>query len=121
LGSFLNLSAVVASLQGAARIDILCAGTDGAESREDILAAGAIVEMLTANVSSDWQLDEGATEALAQWRSRGDDLAFDLRSTPGGRNLLEIGMDDDLVDCARIDTLAVVPELNVSTWQITAG
>ncbi len=42
-------------------------------------------------------IDEAATVALAEWRCRGDDLAVELRSTPGGRNLLSIGMDRDLV------------------------
>ena len=34
----MNLSAVVASVKDEPRIDILCAGTDGEETREDILA-----------------------------------------------------------------------------------
>ncbi len=46
-------------------------------------------------------------------------LAIELRDTPGGRNLLEIGIDHDLVDCARIDRSTVVPELDVRDWRIT--
>lgn len=120
VGSFLNLSAVAASLGSAPRVDILCAGTDGVESREDILAAGAIVEKLAARDNGEWQLDDGAKRALAEWQSRGSDLAVDLRTTPGGANLLEIGMDHDLVDCARIDALSVVPELDIAAWRIRA-
>ncbi len=118
-GSFLNLSAVAASIRDEPRIDILCAGTDGVESREDILAAGAIVEQLIARDRDGWQLDEAAQAALAEWQRRGEDLAVELRSTPGGANLLAIGMDHDLVDCARIDALSIVPELDVSAWRIT--
>jgi 2-phosphosulfolactate phosphatase len=120
VGSFLNLSALVASIRDEPRIDILCAGTDGVESREDILAAGAIVERLLPRDRSAWQLNEAAQAALAEWQSRGEDLAVELRSTPGGRNLLEIGMDHDLADCARIDALAVVPELDIPTRRIKA-
>lgn len=119
-GSFLNLSALVASLQDAPRVDILCAGTDGEESREDILAAGAIVEKLHASGGADWKLDAGAKAALVEWQSRGDNVADELQSTPGGRNLLDIGHDHDLVDCTRIDALTVVPELDVAAWRITA-
>ncbi len=119
VGSFANLSAVVESIRDQPRVDILCAGTDGTESREDILAAGAIVEQLLSRDRTAWQLNKAAQAALAEWQARGDDLAAELRSTPGGRNLLEIGMDHDLVDCARIDALAVVPELDISTWRIT--
>ena len=55
-----------------------------------------------------------ASRAATIWPS-------ELRDTPGGRNLLEIGMDHDLVDCARIDTLAVVPELDIAAWRITVA
>jgi phosphosulfolactate phosphohydrolase-like enzyme len=101
-------------------VDILCAGTDGVESREDILAAGAVVEKLISGNSVDWQLDARAQSALAAWHACGHELAAELRNTPGGRNLLEIGMDHDLVDCAQIDTLSVVPELDVAAWRITS-
>jgi 2-phosphosulfolactate phosphatase len=120
-GSFLNLSALVESLRNDARVDILCAGTDGVESREDILAAGAIVEKLVAEERGNWKVDARAGEALAEWQARGAVLAVELRDTPGGRNLLEIGMDHDLVDCARIDALTVVPVLDIPAWQITAS
>jgi 2-phosphosulfolactate phosphatase len=119
-GSFLNLSAVAASLEKEPRVDILCAGTDGVESREDILAAGAVVEKLISGNSVDWQLDARAQSALAEWQACSDDLALELRETPGGRNLLEIGMDHDLVDCAQIDTLSVVPKLDIAAWRITS-
>jgi 2-phosphosulfolactate phosphatase len=119
VASFMNLSAVAESIRNEPRIDILCAGTDGVESREDILTAGAIVEKLVSRNRSTWKLDDAAAAALAQWRARGDDLAVELRTTPGGRNLLEIGMEQDLVDCARIDALTVVPELDASAWRIT--
>ena len=88
VGSFVNLSAVVASIRDEPRVDILCAGTNGVESREDILAAGAIVEQLVARDRSAWQLNDSAQAALAEWQTRGDDLAVELRATPGGRNLL---------------------------------
>jgi phosphosulfolactate phosphohydrolase-like enzyme len=97
----------------------LCAGTDGVESREDILTAGAIVEQLVSRNRAAWTLNDVAQAALAEGQARGDDLAVELRTTPGGRNLLAIGLDRDLVDCACIDALAVVPELNISAWRIT--
>ena len=119
VGAFLNLSAVAESLQNAPRVDILCAGTDGRESREDILAAGALVEKLLVRDSAAWSLNSAAESALAEWQARGKDLAIELRATPGGENLLAIGHDHDLVDCAQVDALAVVPELDVSSGRIT--
>lgn len=119
VAAFVNLSAVVRSILDEPRIDILCAGTEGVESREDILAAGAIVEQLRAGDRTKWQLNEAAQEALDTWQARGNKLSVELRFTPGGVNLLAIGMDRDLVDCARVDSLTVVPELNVVAWRIT--
>jgi 2-phosphosulfolactate phosphatase len=119
VGAFVNLSAVAESLQNAPRVDILCAGTDGRESREDILAAGVLVDKLAARDSTAWKLNAAAEAALAEWQSRGEDLSVELRATPGGENLLAIGHDHDLVDCAQIDALAIVPELDVSTGRIT--
>jgi phosphosulfolactate phosphohydrolase-like enzyme len=111
---------VVESIREVPRVDVLCAGTDGVESREDILVAGAIAEHLLAHDRFAWKLDAAALAALAEWLACGGQLATELRETPGGRNLVEIGMGLDIVDCARIDALAVVPELDVSTWRITA-
>jgi len=119
VGSLVNLTAVVASLRDAPRVDILCAGTDGVESREDILASGAIVEQLIAPDRTAWQLSAAADAALAAWQSRGNDLVEELRQSPGGRNLVAIGLNADLADCACIDALAVVPELDVSKNRIT--
>ena len=47
------------------RVDILCAGTDGEETLEDILAAGAIVDLLTSATDAKWQLNDAAAAAAA--------------------------------------------------------
>jgi hypothetical protein len=49
-----------------------------------------------------------------------DQLALELRDTTGGKNLLSIGLEHDLVDCAQVDRLSVVPRLDVNAWRITA-
>lgn len=119
VGAFVNLSAVARSLLDAPQVDILCAGTEGEESLEDILAAGAIVEQLVASDRAKWRLSDAAETALATWQARGNKLAVELRFTPGGVNLLAIGMDRDLVDCARVDSLPVVPEYDPIAGRIT--
>jgi 2-phosphosulfolactate phosphatase len=126
VGSTLNRAAIAAALADEANVDILCAGTDGQQTREDILAAGAIVERL---VSAACRLGGSAEDALSQWkevvaaagatgRSLGDQFALELRVTPGGRNLLAIGHDFDLETCAQLDTLEVVPELDQTSGVI---
>ena len=46
IGSFVNFSAVVKELDGELPIHLLCAGTRGRVTREDVLFAGALVEKL---------------------------------------------------------------------------
>jgi len=129
VGSLLNLSSVVASLKVEPRVDVLCAGTDGEETREDILAAGAIVSRLMELSERDWEMSAAAKDACAHWqsvvagakaagRSLNEQVALELRGTPGGRNLVAIGLDHDLVDCARIDRISVVPEFDARSRRI---
>ena len=49
-----------------------------------------------------------------------EQLAIEMRDTAGGHNLIEIGLDQDVVDCAEIDRLGIVPKLDVRAWRITA-
>jgi len=129
IGAMVNLSAVVASVKGCPRVDVLCAGTGGLETREDVLAAGAIVHCLCLPESGAWQLGDDAEAARRAWqsllsaaqaagRTPSDELALELRDTPGGRNLLAIGMDADLVVCAQSDALDVVPEFDRDSGRI---
>ena len=129
VGAFLNLSAVVRSIKDEASVEILCAGTDGEVTREDTLVAGAMVHQLCHLPSANWHLNDSAAMVGADWslilakaelgsRTVNEQLALELRDTPGGRNLLGIGLDQDLVDCAQVDRLSIVPELDVRAWRI---
>jgi 2-phosphosulfolactate phosphatase len=130
VGALVNLSAVVASIQDEPRIDILCAGADGVATREDILAAGAMTNRLAELWGPSCQINQQATAAQREWlevaakakssrKPLNEQLAIELHDSQGGRNLLGIGLDRDLVDCAQIDRLSVVPELDVRKWRIT--
>jgi 2-phosphosulfolactate phosphatase len=131
VGSCLNLSAVAASIKDKARVDVLCAGTNGVETDEDILAAGGLVHELChfdGAVATE-SMTEAAAMAGAKWsllkakahvagRTLDEQLAISLRDTQGGRNLLGIGLDQDLLDCAQIDRLRIVPVLDIAAWRI---
>jgi 2-phosphosulfolactate phosphatase len=130
VGAFVNLSAVVASILKERQVDILCAGTDGGATREDILAAGAMASRFIRCAKGKCELNVPATAALQEWetvvgraekadRPISEQLTLELRDTPGGQNLLGIGLDIDLIDSAQIDRLEIVPELNVAEWRIT--
>lgn len=121
MGTVINLSALAEGLSTEPVVHLLCAGTGGHVSRDDLLAAGAIVDRLCAD--GDRSLNEAAQSTLGEWhelvntaaalgRTVSEQLAIELQSTPGGKNLLAIGHDDDLEVCAQIDSKPVVPELD---------
>lgn len=131
VGCVVNRAAIAQRVQFASRVDILCAGTDGEVTGEDILAAGAIIERLTRDSPRNrLRLNEAASDAHRQWqelleratvsnRSIVEELIVALRDTRGGVNLIGAGHQADLADCAQLDSLDVVPELNRTTNQIT--
>ena len=129
LGALVNLRAVCDQIVGAAHVDLLCAGTGGRVTREDVLAAGAMVERLTRDVESAPKMNDPAYLARDAWRSveaaaaaHGQSLierlAVELRETHGGRNLLGIGHDRDLEVAAQIDKFSIVPQFDSQRGEI---
>jgi 2-phosphosulfolactate phosphatase len=130
IGAFVNFSAVCDALRGEREIDLLCAGTDNQVTREDVLFAGAVVDDLVecAKTVADesLELNDQALIALDAWRSAREELRQSaelverLRSSRGGRNLIEIGHEHDIDIAAAIDRFDLVPELDLASWRITA-
>jgi 2-phosphosulfolactate phosphatase len=105
--SFNNLSAVVGALLNQSHVSILCAGTDGTVTQEDLLLAGAIIERLCRAGN-----DEAGAEAFQLWQAfqaSKNSLTDRLSSTLGGRNLIAAGYKDDIHFCAQIDVTTVLP------------
>lgn len=117
VGCFANLSALVASLVADGRpVHILCAGTKGEVSMEDVLCAGAIVSQLVAagfahHSDDQSRIAERLYESAAVER---EGVLRVLRASRGGRNLIEIGLDADVRDCADVDRWPVVPEFDAA-------
>ena len=108
---FLNFSSVVESLRHAGSVALVCAGTDGVVTGEDVLLAGAIAvacqERFAVNVHG-----EGAMTAIDAWHASLQNplsLADQLRETAGGKNLVRFGFQADIGRCAKTDLLRVVP------------
>lgn len=127
MGSFVNLSAVCHELASETQIDIVCAGTDGQVTREDVLVAGAIVDELSRLApSAGWVLNDQADIAADAWRllvrnlaERGP-LSQAMRESRGGRNLIELGQQDDIDIAAQIDKFTIAPQLDLIRWRIEA-
>ena len=126
IGAAVNRKALTTAIASENHIEILCAGTGGNVTREDVLAAGSIVSQLSpapedtnswaAAALREWQELEMTAKALN--RSTSAQFAEELRFTQGGKNLLKLGFDNDLKVCAQLDTLSVVPELDFLTGSI---
>jgi 2-phosphosulfolactate phosphatase len=122
LGSFNSFSALVAELQGERDLALLCAGTAGLVTAEDVYFAGALVDAFLANGLGVPQNDEAVLARVA-WRGlagreTAERLASHLHDSRGGRNLAQLGMQDDILWAARIDTIDVVAELHPRDWRI---
>ena len=132
LATFVNFSAICRELSADARgpfgggIAIVCAGTEGEVTREDTLLAGAIVDDLTGVAGLELALNDQAEIAADAWRacrsdlSGRDPLGRALRQSRGGRNLIEIGMENDIAIAAEIDKFDLVPVLDLGTMRVVA-
>jgi 2-phosphosulfolactate phosphatase len=111
--SFLNLQATADFLKAEKSILLVCAGTGTDVSLEDVLAAGALVELLAARVNAHPTLTDASLAARHTFWQMGADLTNALGSTANGRRLL--GLPDlraDVAFCAQRDIFNFVVALN---------
>ncbi|HEY4309469.1 MAG TPA: 2-phosphosulfolactate phosphatase [Pirellulales bacterium] len=137
LGSFVSLHAIVTQLRDSENVHLLCAGTEGEITREDVLAAGAIThelmkpdDPLAAGAWSRVTLNDQARIARDAWQAAlppaelfagglsTEWLAKTLAESKGGRNLHRIGLSRDIPDCAALDRFPFVAELDLKAWEI---
>jgi len=138
IGAFVNRRAVIERLEADhSPIHLVCAGTNGAITGEDVLFAGAVVAGLLKNCelqtpnAAQWVLNDCAQIAHRFWlQSVGhhSDVSDErhrivsaLLETQGGRNLLGLGYDSDIRLCSMADSIRIVPELNRDTNSIVAS
>lgn len=134
VGAMVNRSALAAVARelatrcGCRDVHLVCAGTDGAVSGDDVLTAGAILDAAAGvPAAAEDRLDAPARAARDSFRGLcGQGAAVQraieevFRHSPGGANLVALGMDADLAAAAAIDSLAVVPRLEHATGWLRA-
>jgi 2-phosphosulfolactate phosphatase len=113
---------VVERLFGEEQIHLLCAGTRGQPSRDDVLLAGWFVDRILRQCPLEYQPNAQALTAREAWlrafpQSDADgpqpqQLAEQLRDSAGGRNLVAIGLEADILAAAQIDRFRRVPEMD---------
>lgn len=139
IGAFLNRAAIAGRLLQEQRdTHLICAGTDGIVTGEDVLFAGAVVDALIENkapespdrISPGWVLNDSAVIAWSLWRKKvadvaqggnssvdqnssiGERLASAMRDTQGGRNLVSLGYESDIKLCSQLDQFRIIPRLD---------
>lgn len=126
--SFLNLDAVARELLREAResekdVTVICSGSLGRFSLEDFACAGALVNALKSGWrrgecladgcpnAGEFILDEGASRASGTFDSYGGDLARVFLDSPHGQDLKALGYGADLVLCAKLSSISIVPRV----------
>lgn len=131
IGAFVNRSALVRVLREDRRdVHLVCAGTEGHLTAEDILLAGAVASDLTGDQPTgrserpgrsseiDVQTQMAIDYYLARSATR-DRLLETMRSSRGGTDLMRLGYGADIERAAEEDLFDVVPEWSRETGAIT--
>jgi 2-phosphosulfolactate phosphatase len=131
IASFVNATAICGQLLTQKEIHIICAGTRGQYSRDDILMAGLLVERLERTGSGRYEMNVQALTAKENWTSSfaipyvigaepmdPEVLAAELRRSEAGRALTAIGQEQDILLASLVDCISLVPVLDTKAMRI---
>jgi len=120
LGTFNNLNAVIdAATRGPWPVHLVCAGTEGKITQEDVLFAGAVAHGLLEG-AEEIDLDDDPTNiAMDFYLLNFDEMVLEaLRESRGGRNLSRLGLDADIERAAELNRFDFAPVFSVETGRI---
>lgn len=102
---FVNAEASARALvaAGAERVLLVCAGSGGEVAADDVALAGCLAGSLALMAGA--LPDDGARTAAALFDAWKHDLHGLLVRSLSGRKLAAVGLEADLLDCARVDAL----------------
>jgi len=109
--AFLNLSATAQFIrqENFASVLLVCAGTGENQADEDVLAAGALAELLTARGDARPTCSDSTEIARQSWLAAKPDLATTLCNSQNARRLLAIPeLRDDVAFCLQRDICPLV-------------
>ena len=122
VGAFVNHAAIVQELTSyEGQVVLVCAGTDGQISAEDVLFAGALTSAMNDAWGGNVAIDDPARIAMDFYRANSENharLLETVRQSRGGQNLIRLGFDDDIVCAASLDLFSIVPEYDRSTNEL---
>lgn len=108
IAGFMNVNAVCDYIREIGEdTAMVCAGTDGRFSLEDILAVGAIISKLEDEIRL--ELDDLGIVCRYLYENNEDDLERILRGTYHYSRLVELGYEKDIEYCLKMNTAPIVP------------
>jgi 2-phosphosulfolactate phosphatase len=108
--AYVNVGAVAAAVRAEGHdLAIVCAGKNGRFALEDTACAGALVRRLADGGGI--ALNDAAEMAREYDRAHGHNPEAILKRSEHGRDLIELGFEEDLAVCAKVDSVPLVPLL----------
>lgn len=93
-------------------VAILCAGKNGQFGLEDAVCGGMIIDKIAETKEESSALNDGAIAAQTMYQFYAKDIIGMLYQASHGKRLIEIGQEQDLVECGKIDSIETIPILN---------
>ncbi len=131
IGAFVNAESLCRELAGEKEVHLICAGTRGQMTNEDIYLAGLIVQRLEQLGGMQYAMNAQAITARETWQAafalpvalgaeplEPRQLAAKLETTLGGQNLVMIGLEQDILAAAELDRFQCVPEFDFDSSSI---
>jgi 2-phosphosulfolactate phosphatase len=120
IGAFVNLSSLITELKGdAPTVHLVCAGTDGQVTEEDMLFAGVAGGILE---EAGFKPTDKQTHAAIKFARPifhdPEQFREALLVSKGGSNLVELGFDRDILRAAERDLFDIVPAWHRETQMI---
>lgn len=112
IGSLINSRAV--AIKAVKEVDkelvILCSGTGGEPSLDDLLGAGAIIHYIMATIPKPW-LNDSARIAVNMYDYYAGQIYKGLLHSKHGEKLYRLGRKDDIAYCSQESIIDIVPVL----------
>lgn len=109
VGAFVNAGRVAEFVRRQERdAVIVCAGRRNRASLEDILCAGLLLSRIWEGATPD-RMPDGTYVAHTTYARAEADLSSVLAHTASARRLRELGEEEDVAYCARLDAIPVLP------------
>jgi 2-phosphosulfolactate phosphatase len=110
VASFFNIGVASQRCYGLGKdVLLFLSGDEGKFSLEDAVCGGMVIDHLIRKDEKLIHLADGASAAYYLYQQFKQNLIEAFRVSHHGKDLIEKGLEEDLVDCAQVDITDVVP------------